>query len=794
MYYQRKGFRGIVAGLQPAAVRATAIALATTATLLLIPMSFAQQTPASAAVGVSAQAATNAVPNLIRYSGTLQGEQGAAAPLSATVGATFAIYKQQDGGAPIWMETQNVTADASGQYSVLLGSTKTEGVPAELFSDQEQRWLGVQVQGQPEQARVLLVSVPYALRAHEADTLGGLPASAFAQVSTTQPGVSPTGSPAPVDALAGRANPASVSPDVNVSGSGIAKYIPLWATAHALGDSVIYQFSPTLVGVGTKIPSTQLDVSGAINTSPTTTNTNTGNYQILENPILSIGWPAPISVANNNLFVGYLAGAQGNNGTPPTGTSDTFVGSQAGLHNLSGSNNTAVGTLSGYRNGTGNNNVAVGVDAAFGVLGINTSNNTVVGEDAGANNTASNIAFFGYQAGLNNTGAGNSFVGYQAGAANTTGCQNTFAGSQAGYNNTNGGACFQSNAGGNSFFGTLAGFNNVGGFSDTFIGWQAGMSNVSAAGNTFVGNNAGANMAGVINDGCCNTFVGNGAGLGTASYQAATNTCVGHGSCTSLGSGGNGNVAMGYYAGGATTTGVQNAFFGNTAGNANTTGNYNTYLGWSSGTSVAGSGSSNILIGSMGATGDNNTIRIGTDGTGPAQQVNAYMAGILNTTTIPTGTNYPVCIAYDGSTGDKLFTVSTGCSSSSSRRFKENILDMGDSSSKLFQLRPVTFFYKPQYDDGSHLLHYGLIAEEVAQFFPEMVGYDKDGQPSSVRYQELAPMLLNELQKQNSQIAAQKEQIQAQEQQFGAKVRSLEERLARMEAALEQKTAGAPSR
>src|ERR1039457_1346367 len=103
MYYQRKKFRGIVAGLQPAAVRATAIALATAATLLLIPMSFAQQTSTSAAASVSAQAATNTVPNLIRYSGTLKGEQGAAASLSATVGVTFAIDKQQDGGAPIYI-------------------------------------------------------------------------------------------------------------------------------------------------------------------------------------------------------------------------------------------------------------------------------------------------------------------------------------------------------------------------------------------------------------------------------------------------------------------------------------------------------------------------------------------------------------------------------------------------------------------------------------------------------------------------------------------------------------------
>src|ERR1022692_1114933 len=656
MYYQRKKFRGIVAGLQPAAVRATAIALATAATLLLIPMSFAQQTSTSAAASVSAQAATNTVPNLIRYSGTLKGEQGAAASLSATVGVTFAIYKQQDGGAPIWMETQNVTPEASGQYSVLLGSTKTEGVAAELFSDQEQRWLGVEVQGQPEQARVLLVSVPYAFRAHEAETLGGLPASAFAQVSTPQSSLGPIGSPAPLNASASPAIAASVSPAV-VTGLGVVGRIPLWTTNMNLGNSVLFQaFTPPakvgFIGVKTTSPSTQLDVSGAINTSPTTVaGSNTGNYQILENPVLSIGWPAPVSTANNDLFVGLQAGAQGFAQSPaPSGTGDTFVGPNAGFHNLAGSNNTAVGSVAGYRNVTGNNNTSVGVDADFGVLGVSYSNNTVVGEAAGENNTASNVAFFGYQAGENNTGGGNSFVGYQAGAANTTGCQNTFAGYQAGYNNTNGGACFQSNAGGNSFYGTMAGFNNVGGFSDTFIGWQAGMSNVGAAGNTFVGNDAGANLAGTLTDGCCNTFLGNGAGVGSASYLAATNTCVGHMSCGSLGSGGNGNVAMGYYAGGDTTTGSQNAFFGNTAGNNNTTGNYNAYLGWSSGSSVAGNGSSNILIGSMGTLGDNNTIRIGTAGTGPAQQTSTYIAGIANVMLpIVVGGQPLVCI--DPSTG-----------------------------------------------------------------------------------------------------------------------------------------------
>ena len=135
--------------------------------LLLISISLAQQ-PA----GIT-------VPNLIRYGGTLKDAQGTASASATTMGVTFSIYKQQDGGAPVWMETQNVTRDASGNYSVLLGSTTATGLPGDLFSQQEQRWLGVQVQGQAEQPRVLLVSVPYAFKAHEAETLGGKSVSDF---------------------------------------------------------------------------------------------------------------------------------------------------------------------------------------------------------------------------------------------------------------------------------------------------------------------------------------------------------------------------------------------------------------------------------------------------------------------------------------------------------------------------------------------------------------------------------------------------------------------------------------
>ncbi len=128
--------------------------------------------------GPAQQTLNTSFPNLIRYGGTLPDAQGA--PMaSATMGVTFALYKQQEGGAPVWMETQNVTTDASGNYSVLLGSATVTGLPSDLFSQQEQRWLGVQVQGEAEQPRVLLVSVPYAFKAHDAETLGGKSVSDF---------------------------------------------------------------------------------------------------------------------------------------------------------------------------------------------------------------------------------------------------------------------------------------------------------------------------------------------------------------------------------------------------------------------------------------------------------------------------------------------------------------------------------------------------------------------------------------------------------------------------------------
>ncbi len=193
------------------------------------------------------------VPHLVKFSGSVKDLDGK--PLTGITGLTFALYQSDLGGAPLWIETQNVSLDSTGHYSVMLGATKPEGVPADLFTSSEARWMGVQPDGQAEQPRVLLLSVPYALKAGDAATLGGLPPSAFLLA------------PPPSASAAGET---SVTPSLNppasaVTGSGAANYVPLWTSASNLADSVMYQSgtgATAKIGIGTTTPGATLDVKG----------------------------------------------------------------------------------------------------------------------------------------------------------------------------------------------------------------------------------------------------------------------------------------------------------------------------------------------------------------------------------------------------------------------------------------------------------------------------------------------------------------------------------------------------
>jgi anti-sigma28 factor (negative regulator of flagellin synthesis) len=88
----------------------------------------------------------------------------------------------------------------------------------------------------------------------------------------------------------------------------------------------------------------------------------------------------------------------------------------------------------------------------------------------------------------------------------------------------------------------------------------------------------------------------------------------------------------------------------------------------------------------------------------------------------------------------------------SSRRYKEDIDNMARASDNLLTLRPVIFRYKKAIEDGDIPIQNGLIAEEVAEVFPALVVYNEHGEPETVKYHLLATLLLNELQKQRSEI------------------------------------------
>jgi len=435
-----------------------------------------------------AQDQATSVPNLIRYSGALKNLQGAASVTPTTVGVTFSIYKQQDGGAAVWQETQNVTPDANGQYSVLLGSTNSSGLPDDLFSQQEQRWLSVQVQGQEEQARVLLVSVPYAFKAHEADTLGGLPASAFLKAPTASStgGAASTETGAVVATVGNTAAAGTTSTTLGTSSKGhtpcppLPNHIMYWDPSDDICPSQITQDPITKnIGIGVANPSEPLDVQGVISTYTW--------YDINENRILSVGNTGTANNASTNLFLGWFAGAANNGDT----NNNTFVGREAGPANTTGHDN----TFSGYQ--AGNANVG-GTDPAG-------SYNTFSGSQSGLlNKTGAFNTFSGYTAGYGNTsGYQNSCFGSAACLHNLTGIQNVAVGAGAGFRNMDGSANvyvgFDSGWGNsgvgsrgsnNTMTGWETGFDNFGS-NNVFYGYKAGFSNTTGSSNIAIGANAG---------------------------------------------------------------------------------------------------------------------------------------------------------------------------------------------------------------------------------------------------------------------------------------------------------------
>ena len=386
----------------------------------------------------------------------------------------------------------------------------------------------------------------------------------------------------------------------------------------------------------------------------------------------------------------------------------------------------------------GNTNTLLGASAlAADTTGIN---NTAAGASALSSNTAGsqNTATGGVALSSNTTGANNTATGYGALRDNATGSQNTAIGNGAlsfnttgSYNAAVGDSALQSNTTGsqNTASGTFALYSNTAGNYNFAGGFYALYTNTTGSYNTA-------------------------SGYGALQYNStgSGNTAGGSGTLVNNTTGA-GNTASGETALGSNTTGSSNTASGVNALFNNTSGSYNIGFGWYAGQNLA-NGSYNIMLGSQGLAADDHVIRIGD------VQTQTFIAGISGANV----SGVPVVVSSSGQLGI----------ASSSRRFKEDIQDMGGATGGLLRLRPVTFRYKKPFEDGSKPIQYGLIAEEVAEVYPELVAHSADGRIETVKYQVLDSMLLNEVQRLHAQNTAQQEKIQ-----------SLEERLSRLESLLE---------
>jgi hypothetical protein len=308
-------------------------------------------------------------------------------------------------------------------------------------------------------------------------------------------------------------------------------------------------------------------------------------------------------------------------------------------------------------------------------------------------------------------------------------------------------ACYNTGAGAGSLYAITSGFansafgfqtlNNIRtGSQNTAVGYRALLSNQDDGGNTAIGANAmsqgaggGANSAVGAqalyenSSGSYNTAVGLSALYEntSGSYNTVSGALALPGNTT-----GSNNSAFGFGAMDQNTNGAENVAIGNFALSSNRSGSHNIAVGYESGQFI--SGSNNIDIGSGGAANENGIVRIGTPGT----QTTVYIAGIESTKV----------------TGNAVYVTSSGKLGvlASSERYKTAIESMGSNTEKLQQLRPVTFHLK---NDPTGAVQYGLIAEEVNKVYPELVIRDEKGVIQGVRYDELAPMLLNEIKKQH---------------------------------------------
>jgi hypothetical protein len=373
------------------------------------------------------------------------------------------------------------------------------------------------------------------------------------------------------------------------------------------------------------------------------------------------------------------------------------------------------------------------------------------------------------------TGGFNTAVGFVSLRSDTTGSFNTGVGAgtlfanNADNNTATGAAALLSNTTGeeNTANGAFALFSNAQGSFNSATGFRALFSNTTGAENTATGafalssnttgngNTANGAFTLVANTGDSNTATGNNAL--SSNTTGSANTATGIGALFSNDTGNN-NTATG-----------ENALFGNTIGTSNTA----IGTGALSGNST---GSANIALGVDAGNNiftANNVIAIGTSG---ADVSNSCYIGRIFGATSTSGT--AVFINSDGKLG----------TTTSSKRFKEDIKPMDKTSETILALKPVTFRYKKEIDPAS-TSQCGLVAEEVEKINPDLIVRDKEGKPYSVRYDQVNAMLLNEFLREHRKVQKLEAAVAQQQKDFETSATKQREQIQALTARLDAQAA-----
>jgi len=332
-----------------------------------------------------------------------------------------------------------------------------------------------------------------------------------------------------------------------------------------------------------------------------------------------------------------------------------------------------------------------------------------------------------------NNGDGNTAVGAGALLLNTAGAHNTAVGVTALLNNDSG--TFNVAEGD----GTL--LNNTTGNENTAIGFQALFQNATTGFNTAVGFNA------------------------LFSNTGNNNTAIGHAALSSNTSS-NANTAVGGEALSDNTSGSQNTANGQQALSHNISGSDNVGLGF-----LAGSG----------VTTASNVICIGANVAGNNVDDSCFIGNIFGATS---SNGVGVFVNMNG----RLGTMT------SSRRFKEEIKPIEQASKALYALKPVSFRYKKAIDPTG-TPQFGLVAEEVQKVNPDLVVRDKDGQPYSIRYDQVNAMLLNEFINEHKAFLEEQRKVQKLEAALEAvnqRLKEQESKIERVSARVEVSKPGIP--